>query len=93
MYHAHVLTTGGYISGEVKSEITIRILAGGDNLDLAIIFDIYQTYLAIIMKYVLKNWIIIPNIGKINTMNCLNNFEAMNEVSESFARRSNGVLK
>ena len=30
MYDANVLAKGGYISGEVKLSITLRILAGGD---------------------------------------------------------------
>ena len=93
IYNAHVLTTGGYISGEVKLAITIRLLAGGDALDLAIIFDIYPSYLQIIMKDVLANWIIQPNIGKIDMLKYLNNFEDMSKVSKGFAVRSNGVLK
>ena len=93
IYNAHVLTTGGYISGEVKLAITIRLLAGGDALDLAIIFDIYPSYIQIIMKDVLANWIIQPNIGKIDMLKYLNNFEDMSKVSKGFAVRSNGVLK
>ena len=93
VYDANVLATGGYISGEVKLAITIRLLAGGDALDLAIIFDICPSYLQIIMKDVLANWIIKPNIGKINMLKYLNNFEAMSKVSKGFAVRSNGVLK
>ena len=45
MYDAHVLASGGYISGEVKLAITIRLLAGGDALDLALIFDVYPSHL------------------------------------------------
>ena len=62
VYDANVLATGGYISGEVKLAITIRLLASGDALDLAVIFDIYPTYLATILKEVLTYWIIKPNI-------------------------------
>ena len=93
VYDANVLATGGYISGEVKLAITIRLLAGGDVLDLAVIFDIYPTYLSTILKEVLTYWIIKPNIGKINIIKYLNDIEAMNRVSRGFSRRSNGVLK
>ena len=93
MYDAHVLSSCGYMSGEVKLAITIRLLAGGDALDLAVIFDIYPSHLQKIMKEVLMYWIIIPNIGKINMMKYLNDIEAMNKVSQGFAKRSNGVLK
>ena len=93
IYDANILATGGYISGEVKLARTIRLLAGGDALNLAVIFDIYPTHLATIMKEVLMHWIIKPNIGKINMLKYLNNIEAMNRVSCVFSRRSNGVLK
>ena len=33
MYDANVATTGGYIAGEVKLAITLRLLAGGDAYD------------------------------------------------------------
>ena len=38
-------------------------------------------------------WTIILNIGKINMIKYLNDIEAMNKVSEGFAKRSNRVLK
>ena len=41
MYDANEKTSGGYISGEVKLGITLRLLAGGDAFDLGIIFDIH----------------------------------------------------
>ena len=37
MYDANVKATGGYISGEVKLAIALRMLAGGDSYDLAVI--------------------------------------------------------
>ena len=40
MYAAQAATSGGYISGEIKLAITLRLLAGGDALDLADLFDI-----------------------------------------------------
>ena len=40
MYDANVKTTGGYIAGEVKVAITLRLLGGGDALDLGVIFDV-----------------------------------------------------
>ena len=33
-------TTGGYISGEIKLGITLRLLVGGNSLDSGVIFDI-----------------------------------------------------
>ena len=53
LYDTNVLSTGGYISCEVKLAITIRLLDGGDVLDLVVMFDIYPSYLQKIMKEVL----------------------------------------
>ena len=44
MFDAHVKTCGGYISGETKVGITLRILAGGYVLDLGVLFDISSSH-------------------------------------------------
>ena len=44
------------------------------------------------MREVLMCWIIRPNIGKIDIIKYLENKEAMDCVSNGFAKRSNGVL-
>ena len=41
MYDTNVVTIGGFISVEVKSGITIRLLAGGDVYDLSVMFDVH----------------------------------------------------
>ena len=40
MFMAHHKTSGGFICGEVKLTITLRILAGRSYLDVSEIFDI-----------------------------------------------------
>ena len=57
MYKANVQTTGGYIAGEVKLAITLRILGGGDALDIAVIFDVYPGHIGNIVYNVLSDWI------------------------------------
>ena len=39
MFMAHEKTSGGFISGETKLGLTLRLLAGGDALDLGVMFD------------------------------------------------------
>ena len=63
MYRAKDKTSGGYISGEVKLAITLRLLAGGDALDLGVLFDVSSNYCRDIFNYVLKHWIVQPNLG------------------------------
>ena len=66
IYEANCVTTAGYISGEIKLAVTIRLLAGGDALDLAVIFDIYPTHILKIFQEVLSEWIIDPNLGQMD---------------------------
>ena len=43
MYDSHKTWSGGYICGELKLAITLRIMGGGQYVDVAKIFDIYYT--------------------------------------------------
>ena len=92
MYDANCKTTGGYISGEVKLAVTLRLLAGGDALDLGLIFDIGSNHCKVILYEVLINWIINCNVGRINMDDYLSNIEAMAQVSTGFSIRSDIVL-
>ena len=92
MHLAHEQSCGGYISGETKLAITLRILAGGDPCDLAVLFDITALYCNQIMLFVLKNWINATNIGCIDMHSYLKDLSKLSIVSEGFSQRSNGVL-
>ena len=93
IYKAHLNTSGGYVSGEVKLALTIRMLAGGSPYDLSVIFDISPSHCKTIFIWVLVNWIIGTNIGKMDIVGYMNDDEAMKKVALGFARRSNGVLR
>ena len=93
MHDANVLTTAGYISGEIKLAVTIRLLAGGDGMDLAVILYIYPSHINTILYKVLLHWIIKLNIGKMDIMKYVGDKEAMKRVSDGFSRQSNGGLK
>ena len=92
MHQAHVATSGGYVSGEAKLGITLRMLAGGDSLDLGALFDISISHCRAIFLDVIVHWIYDANIGNINMDAYLNNPEALERVSHGFAQRSNGIL-
>ena len=93
IYRAHARTSGGFISGEMKLAITIRMLPGGSPLDLAILFDVSESHYKTIFIKVLKNWIIRPNIGKIDIESYLDDDAAMKRVAIGFSQRSGGILK
>ena len=79
--------------GEVKLAITLRLLAGGDSLDLAVLFDASPCYCKEFMNHVLLNWIIRPNLGRMDIETYLSNPEELERVSKGFSIRLNGVLK
>ena len=72
--------------------ISIKLLAGGNALYLAVIFDIYPTHLSYILEEVLNDWIINPNIDELDIIKYLSDKSVMNRVSNGFSQRSNGVL-
>ena len=72
MYMANKMTSGGYISGEIKLAIALRILAGADALDLSVIFDISSNYITTISLFVLDQWIIKTGIGNIDIVKYFN---------------------
>ena len=93
MFKAHEFTSGGYISGETKVAITLRLLAGGDSYDIGVIFDISYKHCEKIFYHVLLSWIINTGIGKIDMENYLDDLAEMKSVSHGFSKRSNGILK
>ena len=53
MYDDHYKDTGGYVTGEVKLTIAIRLIASGGGYDLFVIFDVHFNYVKIICYHVL----------------------------------------
>ena len=49
MFDAHEKTSGGYISGETKLCITLRLLASDDVNDLGVLFDISPNHCAVLI--------------------------------------------
>ena len=92
IHYAHCHTTGGYISGEVKLGISLRLLAGGDALDLAVMFDVGHRWCKQILYDVLNNWIVEINLGNIDIEAYLSNEDELKRVSKGFSKRSNGIL-
>ena len=92
MYEAHKVTSGGYISGEVKVAIMLRVLSGGDVLDISLIFDIESSHCTKIFQDVLRLWIIQTGIGGFNIHEYLLSEELMTVVAQGFSKRSGGIL-
>ena len=51
-------STGGFIYGEIKLALTLRLLAGGSYLDLSLLFEMGFTYSCVVFHDVTGNWIL-----------------------------------
>ena len=90
MYHAHTKTAGGYICGEVKLAITLRLLAGSSYLDLACVFNVFYTHVYQIFHYVLKNWLCHDFVFKYQLADIMNCEEKLFDSVRHFSSGRNG---
>ena len=88
----HEDSTGGFISGEIKLALTLRLLAGGSYLDLSLLFEMGQTYSFNIFHDVIKNWILDERLVKIDGIDYVSDEQMLSKVALHFAQQSNGVL-
>lgn len=92
MDNAHLKSTGGFISGEVKLALTLRLLAGGSYMDLSLLYETGFTYSYEVFHDVITNWINDDRLVKISGKDYLNDEEKMKEVARDFALGSNGLI-
>ena len=92
MDDAHMKSTGGFISGEVKLALTLRLMAGGSYMDLALLYETGFTYSYEIFHDVLSNWINDDKLVNINGEEYLNDEARMVKVANDFAIGSNGLI-
>lgn len=90
--HAHEATTGGFICGEIKLALTLRLLAGGSYLDLALLFETGFTYAIDIFHDVIEKWILDDRLVKISGIDYCSDIDRMEKVAFEFSRGSNGVI-
>ena len=86
MYNATVMTTGRFLSGEVKLDVAIRLLSGGDALDLSVLFDIAHCAVTKILYHVLLEWIIRIGIGDIGMKKYLGDAEVIQKLVLDFPK-------
>ena len=81
-----------FISGEFKTAIALRMLAGGSYLDLCPLFDVHPSYIYCILDQFL-DWV--RSTFEFPLMNLLKtrNWEALYKLSEGFTNKTNGIFK
>jgi hypothetical protein len=72
LMYAHEASTGGFVSGEIKLALTLRLLAGGSYLDLSLLYEVGSSYAYSILHDVVKNWILDDRLVKINGLDYIN---------------------
>lgn len=92
MHNAKKADGNGFLSGEIKLAIALRMLAGGSYLDLALIFDIATTSPYEIFHDVLENWICKDYITDFSARTYLSDVHRMRAVSARFAEQSRDIF-
>ena len=92
MMKAHHVSTGGFVSGEVKLALTLRLLAGGSYLDLSLLYEVSPTNVYDIFHDVIKNWLLDKNLVDISGIDYVTDEERLEKVALEFARKSEGLF-
>mmetsp|Transcript_29769 Transcript_29769/g.45643 ORF Transcript_29769/g.45643 Transcript_29769/m.45643 type:complete len:148 (+) Transcript_29769:322-765(+) len=90
MHVAQSNVSGGFVSGEVKGALALRMLAGGSYLDLSLLFDISCSASYNIFHSVVSKWFNHKSISSLNRAQYLNSIERMAKVASDFAIKSSG---
>ena len=91
--YCHRKSTGGFIPGELKLALTLRLLAGGSYMDLALLFETSFSTSYEIFHFVIKQWINNDDLVKINGAEYLEDDARMSSVAAEFSSKSNGIFK
>ena len=89
---AHYNSMGGFVSGEIKLAITMRILGGGSYLDCALFFEVSFNHAHKIFNEVVTEWLCHPSFNAINGIKYCRDDDEMNAVAMQFSQSSNGVI-
>jgi len=89
---AHQQSTGGYVSGEAKLAITLRVLGGGSYMDMALIFGISFNHAHKIVNYTVDNWLMHPRFYPIDGIKYCSDDIQLQEVANQFCDASQGVM-
>ena len=92
MMVANVATTGGFISGEIKLAITLRILGGCSPLDMAMLFDTSFGTAYKIFKEVISNWLSHDRFCPIDGVQYCSDDDRMKSVALQFCESSSGIM-
>ena len=82
----------GFVSGEVKLALTLRLLAGGSYLDMCLLYEVVSTYAYKIFHFVIQEWILDDRLVKINGVEYMQDRVRLEEVARQYSQHSGGLL-
>jgi len=85
MYRAHLKTSKGYVSGEVKVAAALRLMAGASYLDVSCIFDIHPNSIPRLFKEVVRDWFCLDEISPLVLDDALEDQEELIAIASKFA--------
>lgn len=89
---AHAQSTGGFVSGEIKLAITLRILGGATYMDCALLFEVSFNHAHKIVKSVVQDWLLHKSFYPISGIRYCCDDAKMREVALQFSQASRGVM-
>ena len=92
MCQAAINGIGGYIPGEVKVAIALRLLAGASYLDMFLWMNIDPDYVRSIFRTVTRNWFCNDDVMKINFFDVINDDSEVSRITQAFGSRSCGIF-
>ncbi len=92
MVHAHRVSTGSLVSGELKIAIFMQLLAGGLYLDIAVLFGISTRYIHRIFHTVIDKWFLDDRLVRIDGVGYCLDSKKMEMVAKGFCENSDGVF-
>ncbi len=92
MIHLHRMTTGSFVSGEIKIAVTLWLLAGGSYLDLSLLFGISIGHIYKIFHMVIDKWFLDDQLVTIDGVGYCMDERKMECFARGFCETSDGVF-
>ncbi len=86
MVHLHRLNSGSFVCGEIKVALSLRLLAGGSYLDLALLFGISTRHVHRIFHAVVDKWFLNDCLVNIDGVGFVQTTKKWNMLQEDFAK-------
>ena len=92
MYQAHIQTSGGYIPGEFKVAMSLRLMAGASYLDMFLWTNVSTDYVRTIFRMVVKHWFCNDDVIRINFFDVLQDGNELARIRKDFGKGTDNVF-